>query len=196
MARISWAVSLPRGWIEVGPIYLAGLIPFSTTQSWRNFIGASAISMLMLPSLIYIRYRYRKSRRKPSAEMLSPSKPTAAKEYEEVGGLEEVKAALTEAIELPLHRPDLFEKYHVVPPTKGLLLYGPPGCGKTLLARSIAAKGRVVFIYSRSTDIFTKYYGESASRVRELFSQARERAPCVLFFDEIDALVKSEVWQT
>jgi transitional endoplasmic reticulum ATPase len=117
--------------------------------------------------------------------------------YDEVGGLNDVKAALAETIELPLQRPDLFKKYRVVPPTKGLLLYGPPGCGKTLLARSIAAKGKIEFVYCRATDIFTKYYGESASRVRELFSEARRKegrkegrkAPCVLFFDEIDALV-------
>jgi AAA+ superfamily predicted ATPase len=191
------AVSPPIGWIDVRPIYLAGLVPFFTLQSWWNFIaGGGAISMLTFSSLIYISYHRRKSRRKPSTEPLRTQTTRAPKyeekieeQYEEVGGLVDVKAALAEAIELPLHRPDLFQKYHVVPPTKGLLLYGPPGCGKTLLARSIAAKGKIVFIYSRSTDIFTKYYGESASRVRELFGEAREKAPCVLFFDEIDALV-------
>jgi transitional endoplasmic reticulum ATPase len=183
------AASPEVGWVEVRPKYFAGLIPLYSVQVEGQFYVALLLFFLCLPSIVYFAHLARKSRTKLPPESLPRLTRKVEGVYDEVGGLSEVKAALAETIELPLQRPDLFKKYRVVPPTKGLLLYGPPGCGKTLLAKCIAAKGKIAFIYSRSTDVFTKWYGESASRVRNLFKDARQKAPCVLFFDEIDALV-------
>lgn len=109
--------------------------------------------------------------------------------WNEVAGLVAVKAALYEAIIMPLKHADLFARYKVTPPVKGILMFGPPGCGKTMIARAIARSAGVNFIQRSGTDIHTKYYGESAVHAREMFEEARKNAPCVLFIDEIDAVV-------
>jgi transitional endoplasmic reticulum ATPase len=109
--------------------------------------------------------------------------------WNEVAGLVQVKAALYEAIIMPLKHAELFEKYKVNPPVKGILMFGPPGCGKTMIARAIAKSVGVAFVQRSGTDIHTKYYGESAAHAREMFQEARNNAPCVLFIDEIDAVV-------
>ena len=112
--------------------------------------------------------------------------------WNEVAGLVQVKAALYEAIIMPLKHADLFEKYKVDPAVKGLLMFGPPGCGKTMIARAIAKSVGVGFVQRSGTDIHTKYYGESASHARAMFEEAKSSAPCVLFIDEIDAVVPLE----
>jgi transitional endoplasmic reticulum ATPase len=109
--------------------------------------------------------------------------------WNEVAGLFPVKTALYEAIIMPLKHAELFERYKVAPPVKGILMFGPPGCGKTMIARAIAKSVGVGFLQSSGTDIHTKYYGESASHARQIFQEARSNAPCVLFIDEVDALV-------
>jgi len=108
--------------------------------------------------------------------------------WEDLGGLEEVKKNLMEAVEWPLRYPDLFERAGVKPP-KGILLAGPPGCGKTLLAKAIATESQANFISVKGPALLSMYVGESERAVREIFSKARQAAPCIVFFDEIDALI-------
>ena len=117
------------------------------------------------------------------AEMVD--KPTIT--YEDVAGLDEQVESVREAIELPLVKPELFEKVGIVPP-KGVLLVGPPGCGKTLLAKAVANHTEATFIRMVGSELAQKYIGEGGRMVRELFSLAKEKAPSVIFLDEIDAI--------
>jgi len=110
--------------------------------------------------------------------------------WEDVGGLEKVKASLREAVEAPLKHPEVFEEMGIRAP-KGVLLFGPPGTGKTLLAKAVATESEANFISVRGPEIFNKYIGESEKAVREIFKKARQTAPCVLFFDEIDAIMSA-----
>ena len=110
--------------------------------------------------------------------------------WDEVGGLEEVKQSLKEAVEWPLKNPEMFKRLGITPP-KGILLYGPPGCGKTLLARAVATESEANFISIRGPEVFSKWVGESEKAIREIFRKARMAAPSIIFFDEFDALVPS-----
>jgi len=107
--------------------------------------------------------------------------------FDQIGGLEEQKATLRETIEWPLSYPALFEETHTDPPT-GILLHGPPGTGKTMLARAVAHESGVNFIRVAGPELVDKYVGESEKAVREVFERARQTAPTVVFFDEIDAI--------
>ena len=107
--------------------------------------------------------------------------------YDEVAGLSEQVESVREAIELPLIKPELFEKVGIVPP-KGVLLVGPPGCGKTLLAKAVANHTDATFIRMVGSELAQKYIGEGGRMVRELFSLAKEKAPSIIFLDEIDAI--------
>jgi len=108
--------------------------------------------------------------------------------WEDVGGLSSLKQRLVEAVEWPLKYPELFEKGGVTPP-KGILLVGPPGCGKTLMAKAIATESQTNFISVKGPALMSKWVGESEKGIREIFRKARQAAPCIIFFDEIDALV-------
>ncbi len=108
--------------------------------------------------------------------------------WDDVGGLQKVKEQLVESVEWPLKHPDLFQRAGVKPP-KGILLAGPPGCGKTLLAKAAAHESQVNFISVKGPSLLSMYVGESEKAVREVFRKARQAAACILFFDEIDALV-------
>ncbi|MEM4648627.1 MAG: CDC48 family AAA ATPase [Nitrososphaerota archaeon] len=108
--------------------------------------------------------------------------------WEDIGGLEDVKRQLVEAIEWPLKYPEKFERMGIKPP-KGILLYGPPGCGKTMLARAVATEAEANFISVKGPEIFNKWVGESEKAVREIFRKARQAAPCIIFFDEIESVV-------
>jgi transitional endoplasmic reticulum ATPase len=110
--------------------------------------------------------------------------------WDDVGGLAKVKMQLREAVEAPLRHPEVFEEMGIRSP-KGVLLFGPPGTGKTLLAKAVATESEANFISVRGPEIFNKYVGESEKAVREIFKKARQTAPCVLFFDEIDAILSS-----
>ncbi|MCR8454287.1 MAG: CDC48 family AAA ATPase [Crenarchaeota archaeon] len=107
--------------------------------------------------------------------------------WDDIGGLDHVKQALKEMVEWPLKYPDVFERMGIDPP-KGILLYGPPGCGKTLLAKAVATESRANFIGIRGPELLSKWYGESERRIREVFTKARQVAPAVIFFDEIDSI--------
>jgi transitional endoplasmic reticulum ATPase len=108
--------------------------------------------------------------------------------WNEIGGLDEVKQQLQEAVEWPLKKPGLFKKMGIKPP-KGILLFGPPGCGKTLLAKAVSTESEANFITIKGPEIFSKWVGESEKGIREVFKKARMAAPAVIFFDEIDSLV-------
>ncbi len=114
--------------------------------------------------------------------------------YEDIGGLQEQIQRVREMIELPLRFPELFQKLGIEPP-KGVLLYGPPGCGKTLLAKAVATEAEANFILINGPEIMNKYYGETEARLREIFRKAEEEAPSIIFIDEIDAIApkRSEV---
>ncbi len=107
--------------------------------------------------------------------------------WEDIGGLEDVKRKLKEAIELPLKHPEVYKAMGIRPP-KGILLYGPPGCGKTLLAKAVATESQANFISVKGPEILSKWVGESEKAIRVVFRKARQTAPCVIFFDEIDAI--------
>tara|TARA_B100000900_G_scaffold37169_2_gene27857 strand:+ start:2965 stop:4185 length:1221 start_codon:yes stop_codon:yes gene_type:complete len=107
--------------------------------------------------------------------------------YESVAGLEEQVTSVKEAIELPLTSPELFRKVGIKPP-KGILLVGPPGCGKTLLAKAVANQTDATFIRMVGSELAQKYIGEGGRMVRELFSLAKEKSPSIIFLDEIDAI--------
>ena len=107
--------------------------------------------------------------------------------WEDIGGLEEVKQLLREAVELPLKNPDAFRRLGVTPP-KGILLYGPPGTGKTMLAKAVATESQANFIAAKGSDLLSKWYGESEQRIAEVFRRARQVAPAVIFLDELDSL--------
>ena len=107
--------------------------------------------------------------------------------WDEVGGLEEAKEKLREVVELPLLRPDLFEKAGIKP-AKGVLLTGPPGTGKTLLAKAVATETNANFISIKGPELVSKWVGESEKHIREIFKKARQVSPCIIFFDEFDSI--------
>ncbi|HUW85305.1 MAG TPA: CDC48 family AAA ATPase, partial [Methanoregula sp.] len=108
--------------------------------------------------------------------------------WDQVGGLEDVKQELREAVEWPLKFPDVFERLMTKPP-KGILLFGPPGTGKTLLAKAVANESECNFIAVKGPELLSKWVGESEKGVRKIFRKARQASPSIIFFDEIDALV-------
>ncbi len=107
--------------------------------------------------------------------------------WEDVAGLDDVKTALREAIEMPLAHPELFAEYGVQP-SKGVLMFGPPGCGKTFLAKVVASESKAHFLTVNGPSLLDRYVGGSEAALRDIFIRARENTPCVLFFDEIDAI--------
>ena len=107
--------------------------------------------------------------------------------YDELGGLKNEVKKIREMVELPMRHPELFEKIGVEAP-KGVLLYGPPGTGKTLLAKAVAGETNAHFVYLSGPEIMGKHYGESEERIREIFTQAEENAPSIIFIDEIDSI--------
>lgn len=108
--------------------------------------------------------------------------------WEDVGGLDTAQMKLKEGVELPLKDPDAFRRLGIRP-AKGFLLYGPPGTGKTLLAKAVAREAQANFIATKSSDLLSKWYGESEQQITRLFARARQVAPTVIFIDELDSLV-------
>lgn len=108
--------------------------------------------------------------------------------WDDVGGLDDARMRLQEGVELPLKDPDAFRRIGIRP-AKGFLLYGPPGTGKTLLAKAVAREAQANFIATKSSDLLSKWYGESEQQIARLFARARQVAPTVIFIDELDSLV-------
>src|SRR6266581_2569814 len=121
------------------------------------------------------------------------SEPTPEKKgipivtYEDIGGLHSEIQRIREMVELPLRHPELFQRLGIEPP-KGVFLYGPPGCGKTLLAKAVASESDANFYVISGPEIMSKFYGESEARLREIFQKAQETAPSIIFIDEMDAI--------
>merc|ERR1712167_313232 len=109
--------------------------------------------------------------------------------WDDIGGLIDVKRELRELVQYPVEHPEKFEKFGMSP-SKGVLFYGPPGCGKTLLAKAVANECQANFISIKGPEILTMWFGESEANVRDIFSKARSAAPCVLFFDELDSIAQ------
>jgi transitional endoplasmic reticulum ATPase len=109
--------------------------------------------------------------------------------YQDIGGLDAVKTAIVRAVEWPLLYPDLFERFGSAPPS-GILLYGPPGTGKTMLARAVASSTDANFIAVNGPELLNRYVGESERGIRNVFERARQHAPTIVFFDELDAIAK------
>uniref|UniRef100_A0A803KV66 AAA+ ATPase domain-containing protein n=1 Tax=Chenopodium quinoa TaxID=63459 RepID=A0A803KV66_CHEQI len=127
---------------------------------------------------------------------LQASNPSAPREtvvevpnvsWDDIGGLETVKRELQETVQYPVEHLEKFEKFGMSP-SKGVLFYGPTGCGKTLLAKAIANECQANFISVKGPELLTMWFGESEANVREIFDKARQSAPCVLFFDELDSI--------
>ena len=110
--------------------------------------------------------------------------------WADIGGLEDVKQELKETVQYPLQFPDLYARFKM-DPSRGVLFYGPPGCGKTLLAKAVASECSANFISIKGPELLSMWVGESEHNVRNLFDKARQASPCVLFFDELDSLVKA-----
>ncbi|XP_037743958.1 transitional endoplasmic reticulum ATPase isoform X1 [Chelonia mydas] len=130
---------------------------------------------------------------------LSQSNPSALREtvvevpqvcWEDIGGLQEVKRELQELVQFPVEYPDKFLKFGMTP-SRGVLFYGPPGCGKTLLAKAIANECQANFVSIKGPELLTMWFGESEANVRDVFDKARQAAPCILFFDELDSIAKA-----
>jgi len=130
---------------------------------------------------------------------LNTSNPSALREtqveipnvtWADVGGLAHVKRELQELVQYPVEHPEKFEKFGMSP-SRGVLFYGPPGCGKTLLAKAIANECQANFISIKGPELLTMWFGESESNVRDVFDKARQSAPCVLFFDELDSIARA-----
>uniref|UniRef100_A0A665WB25 Transitional endoplasmic reticulum ATPase n=2 Tax=Echeneis naucrates TaxID=173247 RepID=A0A665WB25_ECHNA len=130
---------------------------------------------------------------------LSQSNPSALREtvaevpqvsWEDIGGLDEVKRELQELVQYPVEYPDKFLKFGMTP-SRGVLFYGPPGCGKTLLAKAIANECQANFVSIKGPEMLTMWFGESEANIRDVFDKARQAAPCILFFDELDSIAKS-----
>merc|ERR1719159_765181 len=109
--------------------------------------------------------------------------------WDDIGGLEGVKRDLKELVQYPVEHPEKFEKFGMSP-SKGVLFYGPPGCGKTLMAKAVANECQVNFISVKGPELLTMWFGESEANVRDVFEKARQAAPCVLFFDELDSIAQ------
>ena len=129
-------------------------------------------------------------------EALGEIEPSALREFRievpntswsEVAGLDDIKRELMEAVEWPLRYPSVYSKFNADVP-RGILLYGPPGTGKTMLARAVASESKANFITVSSSDLLSKWVGESEKALREIFRRAKQASPCIVFFDEIEAL--------
>uniref|UniRef100_A0A5S6QAD7 vesicle-fusing ATPase n=1 Tax=Trichuris muris TaxID=70415 RepID=A0A5S6QAD7_TRIMR len=134
-------------------------------------------------------FRWAMSKTTPSA-LRETVVETPTTTWNDIGGLEAVKKELQELVQFPVEHPEKYLKFGMQP-SRGVLFYGPPGCGKTLLAKAIAHECQANFISIKGPELLTMWFGESEANVRDVFDKARAAAPCVLFFDELDSIAKS-----
>ncbi|KAI6171973.1 Vesicle-fusing ATPase [Aphelenchoides besseyi] len=134
-------------------------------------------------------FRFAMGKNTPSA-LRETAVETPNVDWSDIGGLENVKRELQEVVQYPVEHPEKYLKFGMQP-SRGVLFYGPPGCGKTLLAKAIAHECQANFISIKGPQLLTMWFGESEANVRDVFDKARAAAPCVLFFDELDSIAKS-----
>ncbi len=180
---------------------LAALCREAAMHTLRRILPEINLDEPEIPPEVLLKLKVTKKDFEEALKMVEPSAlrevmleiPTVT--WKDVGGLEEVKSSLKEAVELPLKHPEAFKKLGIRPP-KGILLFGPPGCGKTLLAKAVANESGANFIAVRGPEIFSKWVGESEKAIREIFRKARQAAPCIVFFDELDAIApRRGLWE-
>jgi transitional endoplasmic reticulum ATPase len=150
--------------------------------------GSERIPQEILEKLIVSKADFKEALKlvRPSA-MREVLIETPKVKWEEIGGLASVKQEMIEAVEWPLKNPEAFKRMGIRPP-RGILLYGPPGCGKTLMAKAVATESQSNFIYVKGPEVISKWVGESERAIREIFKKARQVAPCIIFFDEVDSI--------
>lgn len=134
--------------------------------------------------------RLDKERKQDVEQFVIIEKPNI--KWKDIGGLEDQERDIKEVIELPLKKPELFRKVGIKPP-KGILLYGPPGTGKTMLAKAVASSSNSTFIELVGSELVQKFIGEGAKLVKDLFNLAREKAPSIIFIDELDAIASKRI---
>ena len=200
--------------ISISLSNLPGLLNAESSKITHGFVGADLASLAKEAAMILLRRIFpdlklqeeepipkdvlEKLRitQKDFKEALKVVRPSALREvlvevpnvrWNDIGGLENVKQELIEAVEWPLKYPDSFKRLGVKPP-KGILLYGAPGTGKTLLAKAVANESQANFILVKGPELLSMYVGESEKAVRQIFKKARQTSPCIVFFDEIDSL--------
>ncbi|MCC6003661.1 MAG: CDC48 family AAA ATPase [Thermofilum sp.] len=173
---------------------LAALCREAAMHALRRFLPKIDIESERIPTEILKELRVT---RDDFMQALKDVQPSALREvyievpevhWSDIGGLEDVKQQLREAVEWPLKHPEYFKEMGIDPP-KGILLYGPPGTGKTLLAKAVATESEANFIGVKGPEVLSKWVGESEKAIREIFRKARQAAPCIIFFDEIDSIV-------
>ncbi|XP_049848619.1 ATPase family protein 2 homolog [Schistocerca gregaria] len=179
----------------------------SIASSTHGYVGADLSNLCREAGLRSLKNFYQDDSRKNDlrdskvtfddfSSALAESKPSVMRdvmadipktEWDDIGGYEDVKQKLKEAVEWPLRYPEAFKRMHIDPP-KGILLYGPPGCSKTLLAKAVATQATLNFIPVKGPELFSKYVGDSEKAVRDVFEKARAASPSIIFFDELDAV--------
>ncbi|MEM1953136.1 MAG: CDC48 family AAA ATPase [Candidatus Caldarchaeum sp.] len=172
---------------------IAALTREAAMNALRRFLPQIDLEKEVIPAEVLEKI---KVTREDFANALRTIQPSALREvvlevpnvkWEDIGGLEAVKQELREAVEWPLKYPEVFKRLGIRPP-RGILLYGPPGTGKTLLAKAVATESQANFISVKGPEVLSKWVGESEKAIREIFRKARETAPCIIFFDELDSI--------
>ncbi|MEM1946014.1 MAG: CDC48 family AAA ATPase [Candidatus Caldarchaeum sp.] len=172
---------------------IAALTREAAMNALRRFLPQIDLEKEVIPADVLEKI---KVTREDFANALKNIQPSALREvvlevpnvkWDDIGGLEAVKQELREAVEWPLKYPDVFKRLGIRPP-RGILLYGPPGTGKTLLAKAVATESQANFISVKGPEVLSKWVGESEKAIREIFRKARETAPCIVFFDELDSI--------
>jgi transitional endoplasmic reticulum ATPase len=180
---------------------IAALVREAAMNALRRYLPEIDLEKEVIPAEVLEKI---KVSREDFANALKTIQPSALREvvlevpnvkWTDIGGLEAVKQELMEAVEWPLKYPEVFKRLGIRPP-RGILLYGPPGTGKTLLAKAVATESQANFISVKGPEVLSKWVGESEKAVREIFRKARETAPCIIFFDELDSIAPRRGFHT
>ena len=172
---------------------LEALCKESAMNSLRRILPEINLEEEKIPPEVLKKIRVTKSDFEESLKTIEPSAmrevfvQTPNVRWEDIGGLKKIKEELRESVEWPLNHPERFKRMGIRPP-KGIFLYGPPGCGKTLLAKAVAHESSANFISVKGPEILSKWVGESEKAVRKIFRKARQVSPSIIFFDEIDSI--------
>ena len=165
---------------------MASLCREAALLALKRHIRTDDTSSSVPPKITYRDFEMAQTMVKPST-MREVSITVASTDWSDIGGQEETKQRLQESILWPLKHRDAFQRLGITPP-RGILLYGPPGCSKTMMARAVATTSGLNFLAVKGPDVFRKYVGESEQMVKQVFQKARAASPCIVFLDEIDAL--------